>query len=78
MLDRKMTDGQYRSMSVVSTTTPYILALDVGTTTIRCYIYDKDINIKGFSHCQVGTYCKYHWSKTFNVKKKIKTKNLSF
>lgn len=30
-----------------SDTTKYIAALDIGTTSIRCFIYDTNVQIKG-------------------------------
>ncbi len=35
---------------------PYVLALDVGTTTIRCHIYDKHAQIKGSGFRKVSNY----------------------
>ena len=57
----KSTNGVYRRLedSVVGTPSPtdtHVLALDVGTTTLRCYVYDKDINIKGVASRQVSVY----------------------
>lgn len=31
----------------------FIAALDIGTTTIRCYIFDQDAKIVGAAKCQV-------------------------
>lgn len=35
-------------------TDKYVAALDVGTTTIRCYIYDKSVRIRGTACEQVN------------------------
>ena len=36
----------YRTLGS-SVENPYVLALDVGTTTIRCHVFDKSAKIKG-------------------------------
>ncbi len=36
---------------------PFVLALDVGTTTIRCHIYDKHAHIKGSGFRKVCIHC---------------------
>ena len=48
---------------------PYVLALDVGTTTVRCHVYDKHAQIKGsglrkvicLHICSVVTYRNYYF-----------------
>ena len=42
-----------------TTENPYVLALDVGTTTVRCHIYDKHAQIKGSGSRKVLTSCNY-------------------
>lgn len=33
---------------------PHVLALDIGTTTIRCYVYDRDMLVKGSASRKVS------------------------
>lgn len=32
----------------------YVLALDIGTTVIRAYVYDKNVTVLGSSHTKVS------------------------
>lgn len=36
------------------TSSRFVAALDIGTTTIRCIIFDQTMQIRGLAHDQVG------------------------
>lgn len=46
-------------MSETNDKTKYIAALDVGTTTVRCFIYDNNVQIVGKASDKVNIYLKF-------------------
>lgn len=50
----------------------YIAALDIGTTTIRCYIFDSNVQIVGIANEQVNNVpCKIVFNSVCLYKKKM-------
>ncbi|CAF2880635.1 unnamed protein product [Rotaria sp. Silwood2] len=50
-------NSEYSSCSLVSIKNPYILSIDIGTSSIRAYLFSKSFEIKSSSQTSQTIHC---------------------